>query len=177
MLGIVFTEFSQMVEEAFSIDMLDDIIDMAENPHDGSYTAMGVYAHDELVALVGALSQKTGQPPEALVEAFGVHLLGRFRVLYPDFFSGKSDAFEFLEGIESTIHTHVRKLYPSAELPVITFTRDGDKIMRLSYKSSRPFAPLALGLVKGAMAHFNEPAEVEMSGSANDAVITITRQG
>jgi len=55
-----------------------------------------------------------------------------------------------------TIHVEVRKLYPDAELP--TFTCDTSTPGRLTmlYRSSRPFADLAEGLIAGCIAHFCE---------------------
>ena len=44
MLGIVFTEFFDLVDEAFGEEILDDIIDMANLSNDGAYTAVGRYA-------------------------------------------------------------------------------------------------------------------------------------
>jgi hypothetical protein len=164
-----------MVEETFSMDMLDDILDTAKNPHDGSYTAVGVYDHQELIDMVAALSEKSGIPIDDLVQAFVTHLMGRFKVLYPFFFQDKNNSFEFLEGIEDTIHTEVRKLYPSAELPQIDWIRIDEKSMEIHYSSNRPFSALAVGLIKGCMSHFQEEANISMEGNANKAVITIKK--
>ncbi len=45
MKGVVFTEFIEMVEDQFSADMVDDIIDDAQPPSGGAYTAVGTYDH------------------------------------------------------------------------------------------------------------------------------------
>lgn len=60
MKGIVFTEFIEMVENRFSADMMDDILDAANTASGGAYTAVGTYDHGEMVALVSALSAHTG---------------------------------------------------------------------------------------------------------------------
>ena len=54
MKGIVFTEFLEMVEDRFSLDMVDDLIDDCDLPSGGVYTAVGTYSHEEIVALVSA---------------------------------------------------------------------------------------------------------------------------
>ena len=41
MLGIVFTEFIEMVEETFGADMADDIIDDADIESAGAFTSVG----------------------------------------------------------------------------------------------------------------------------------------
>ena len=155
MKGMVFTEFLEMVESKFSADMVDDIIDDSDLASGGAYTAVGTYDHGELVQMVVALSKRTDQPVPALVQAFGLHLFGRFHTLYPAFFQGISSAMDFLEGIESVIHTEVRKLYPDAQLPKFDCTRSSDGL-DMVYSSPRHFGDLAEGLIKGALEFFGD---------------------
>ena len=75
MKGVVFTEFLEMVEARFSADVVDDIIDAANLPSGGVYTAVGTYPHEEIVALVLALAQQTGLSVRDLLLVFGEHLL------------------------------------------------------------------------------------------------------
>lgn len=153
MKGMVFTEFLEMVEAKFSADMVDDIIDDSALPNGGAYTAVGTYDHGELVQMVVALSQRTSLPVPTLVQVFGEHLFGRFHVLYPSFFAGHASVLDFLAGIETVIHTEVRKLYPDAQLPRFDCTRLADGL-DMRYSSPRHFGDLAEGLIKGAVAHF-----------------------
>ena len=62
MKGIVFSEFIEMVEEKFSPEVMDEVIEAASAKLDsaGSYTSVGVYDHLELVELVTELSRTTG---------------------------------------------------------------------------------------------------------------------
>ncbi len=60
MKGLVFTEFLDMVEQRFSADMVDDIIEASDLPSGGAYTAVGTYSHSEIVALVQQLAIRTG---------------------------------------------------------------------------------------------------------------------
>lgn len=159
MKGMVFTEFLEMVESKFSADMVDDIIDDAAPASGGAYTAVGTYDHGELVSMVVALSQRSGMPVPALVHAFGAHMFGRFHSLYPGFFSGIHSAVDFLDGIETVIHTEVRKLYPDAQLPSFDCVRRPDGL-DMVYASPRHFGDLAMGLIEGAIAHFGDPVTV-----------------
>jgi hypothetical protein len=110
MKGVVFTEFLEMVEEAHSPDMVDAIIADAAPPHGGAYTAVGTYPAQEMGALVGALARHSGTPAPELLRGFGAHIFSRFTALYPGFFEGVDDTFDFLERIETIIHTEVLKL-------------------------------------------------------------------
>lgn len=160
MKGIVFTEFLEMVEDKFSEDMVDDIIDDADLESGGVYTAVGTYPHSEIVDLVVALSQHSGIDVPVLIKTFGHHLFGRFTELYPNFFPEGQNAFVFLESIENYIHVEVKKLYPDAELPTFDTHQDGDNTLVMLYQSKHPFATLAEGLIEGCLQHFDESATV-----------------
>jgi hypothetical protein len=159
MKGIVFSEFSEMVEEVFSPEILDQIIEQADLPSQGAYTAVGTYDHAEIFSLVQHLSVATDTPADVLVKAFGRHLAGRFSTLYPGFFDGVDGTFEFLETIENHVHAEVRKLYPDAELPAFDTCSEGERLTLL-YQSRRPFADLAEGLILGCSEYFGETVEI-----------------
>ena len=52
--------------------------------------------------------------------------------------------------------------------------------MRLTYQSTRPFAPLAEGLIRGCLAHFGEAADIEIedlsAGAGTAARFLITQR-
>ncbi|MEG3638601.1 heme NO-binding domain-containing protein [Magnetococcus sp. PR-3] len=173
MLGIVFSEFEKLVEEKFSMDMLDDILDEANLDNDGAFTAVGSYPFADLAKMVGLLSKHSGIPVPDLVEVFGGHLFTIFHQRYAQFFEGIDSSLTFLEGIEDTIHTEVQKLYPEAELPTFTCTRIDDQTLQMHYQSRRPLAPLALGLIRACVEHFGQPAHIRHEGEANDMVFTV----
>lgn len=158
MKGMIFTEFMEMVENTWSLDMVDKLIDRAGVG--GAYTAVGTYPHQEMLALVDALSQETGTPVPELVRAFGKHLFGRFALAYPRFFRGVENSLDFLSGIEDAIHAEVRKLYPDADLPGFEVERIPDGLV-MTYYSSHPYADLAHGLIEGCARHFGEEIRVD----------------
>ena len=167
MKGVVFTEFIEMVEDVFSPDIADQIINDSELDSDGAYTAVGTYDHHEILAMVTRLSELTSIPVDDLVQTFGKHLLKRFTELYPSFFNEVDDTFTFLETIENHVHIEVLKLYPDAELPSFTVDQPDVKTLIMCYESSRPFAMLAKGLIKGAAEHFSEKISIEMVDLSN----------
>jgi len=159
MKGMVFTEFLEMVEQKFSANMVDDILDDSNPASGGFYTAVGTYDHQELVAMVIALSKRSGLLVPDLVQAFGNHLFTVFANNYSQFFDNVPDAFTFLYGIEEVIHAEVIKLYPDAELPKFQCKRDGN-ILYLTYQSQRHLADLAEGLISGSAEYFGETFSV-----------------
>jgi hypothetical protein len=155
MKGVVFTEFLEMVEARHSPAMLEDLIDEADLPSHGVYTAVGTYPHGEMVLLVRALSKRTGVPVPDLLKLFG-----RFKVRYPHHFKDARNAFDFLAGVETYIHKDVIKLYPDAELPTFAVEAHEASYMRLIYTSPRPFGDLCEGLIVGCLKHFGEIARI-----------------
>jgi len=169
MKGVVFTEFLEMVEEKFSADMVDDIIDDSDLPSEGIYTSVGTYSHKEIVQLVSSLSSYTNIAVPDLVRIFGAHLFGRFSVLYPVFFPAGTEVFDFLESVETYIRMEVKKLYPDAQLPTFVTTRENNDTLIMHYQSPHPFATLAEGLLKGCMDHFEVDAQITMTDKSNGA--------
>lgn len=156
MKGMVFTELMDMVEATFGSEVLDDMIDGAQLPHGGAYTAVGSYPHEEIVRLVQALSECTGIAVADLVKAFGSYMFGRFHEMYGRFFSDVHHAFDFLASVETYVHQEVRKLYPDAELPTFETYQPDPGCLVMVYRSKRGFGDLAEGLVIGAIQHFDE---------------------
>ncbi|MGI9282618.1 MAG: heme NO-binding domain-containing protein [Endozoicomonas sp.] len=160
MKGIIFTEFMEMVEDRFSEDVAEEIIELADLPSGGSYTSLGTYSHAEVLNLVTCLSQVSGAKIEDLVQAFGEYLFGRFADVHADFFENVSGSLDFMMKVEDYIHIEVQKLYPEANPPKLSCDRIADNEMTLHYASHRPFAPLAKGLIQGCAAWFKETIEV-----------------
>jgi hypothetical protein len=174
MKGMVFTEFMDMVEDVFSVDILEDIIEKSNLPNDGAYTAVGTYDHEEIVRMTANLSQAVDIPVPTLLEVFGKHLFGRFSARYPKFFEGINDPFEFLKNIDNYIHVEVRKLYPDAELPRFYHEQKSANELTMYYMSSRHFEDLAVGLISGCLAHFDKAGKVEKTEGqykGEDAII------
>lgn len=180
MKGLVFAEFLEMVEKSHSPEMVDDIIENAAPGSGGAYTAVGTYPHQEMIDLASALSEQTGTPLPDLMRTFGRHLMGRFVMLYPEFFDGVSNTFAFLETLEDHIHREVLKLYPEAELPRFSYMHPTDDTMVLHYRSARPFADFAEGLLHGCIEYWRETIQLtreDLDGPpGTNARFTLTRQ-
>ena len=181
MKGLVFSEFLEFVEERFSPKMSDDIIEGCDLPSGGIYTSVGTYHHKELVDLVSALSDKSGTPVPGLVRAFGQHLFGRLTGIFPHFVQSASSTFELLRSVEDYIHVEVRKLYPDAELPTFEFESPHPSQLIVIYRSRRPLADLAHGMMAGAIEYFGENICIERSSTSgvDDSAVkfTLTAQG
>ena len=168
MKGIVFTELMEMVENVFSPEVLDDVLDDCDLESGGAYTAVGTYDHTELLQIVSALSKHTDIPVRDLVHKFGHHLFGRFYELMPQFFENPANAFEFLESVHGYIHVEVKKLYPEAALPHFETQRHDDQKLTMIYRSQCPFADFAGGLIAGCIDFYGETIEVSSQDKNSD---------
>ncbi len=179
MLGIVFTEFTEMIEELFSPEVVDAVLETPGLKSKGIFTSVGYYDHADMVRMVAALSKEVQLPVDDLVSAFGEHLFSKLVKKYPILVSGHDSALNFLATVDSTVHKEVIKLYPQAELPHFSCERvRADKLV-MQYQSKRPFSQLALGLIKGCAKYFNEQVEIDYRATDDDqfysAVFEITR--
>ena len=167
MKGIVFTEFLELVENEFGLEVVQQIIDECELETEGVYTSVGTYSHKDMFKMVGKLSEIKGIPVPALLTVFGEYFFTTLKEKYPVFVE-KPNLFSFLNSIDQYIHPEVLKLYPDAELPRFDAEIKSDNEIMLNYMSSRKMSDLAIGLIKGAANHFEEDVDVVKIGEAND---------
>ena len=159
MKGIVFTEFLELIENEFGLEVVQQIIDECELDTDGIYTSVGTYSHKDMFKMVGKLSEIKGVPVPALLTVFGEYFFTTLKDKYPVFVE-KPDLFSFLNSIDQYIHPEVLKLYPDAELPRFDAEIKSDNEMLLNYISSRKMSDLAIGLIKGGSNYFKEDVEI-----------------
>ena len=179
MKGIVFREFIRMVEDQFSLEMADAIIEASQLASGGSYTSVGTYPHEEMVELVRQLSLRLDQPVPDLLKHFGRHLFQRFTVIHPEYVTTHASAFELLTMLDEHVHVEVRKLYRDAELPSFEHEQLADNKMLFIYRSVRSLADFAEGLIEGCIEHFGQPMNIERidlpaNGNGAHARFTLT---
>lgn len=181
MRGIIFTEFVSLVEEKFGVQMADQLLSMPGLTDGGAYTSVGNYPHGEMLTLVTGLAERTGLPADELCRVFGEWLFPKLAGGFDFATRPHADAFSFLASLDAIIHAEVRKLYPDAELPSVPVTRVDAGTLVMEYRSKRPFADVAEGLLRGCLGWYGERAEIRrepLDGTpANAARFTIVRKG
>ncbi len=167
MKGIVFTEFLDLVEDQFGIQIVQEIIDSCDLSTGGAYTSVGTYDHKEMFQMVGKLAEIKSTSVGELLELYGNHFFGVLAKSYPQFME-EHDLFTFLSSIDGYIHPEVLKLYPDAELPRFSSEVNQDGVLILVYESSRKMADFAIGLLKGASDFFKSPIQIEKVKTEKD---------
>lgn len=171
MKGMVFTNFLEMVEDKFSIDVVDTIIEESDIPSGGAYTAVGTYPHSEMVALLQALEKAVSIPISELLKVYGEHLFSKLATGYPALLTGCTRSRDLLLKLDGVIHVEVKKLYPDAELPRFEATELPDGRLQMHYLSDRHMEDLAEGLLRGCFKHFEETVAVDRTPQADGTVI------
>jgi len=160
--GVVFRQFLEFSEREFGEAVIDELLNSTELASGGVYTNVGYYDHSEMIALVTALSNRTGTSARALLVKFGQNLFPSLIAGHPQ--DGVTHAFDLIEQIHGVIHRDVKKLYPDAEVPDIRPSmRNGNDEMRITYDSARPMADLCEGMIMAALDHYDDLEDFEIS--------------
>ena len=180
MKGIIFTELFDLVEQAFGYEISERLLDECDLPSGGVYTSVGTYDHTEILELVGHLSKLTDIPAPQLLITYGKYIFSKLHAQLDTMGLTFDNSFSLFSALDDIIHPEVLKLYPDAELPTFSAQRLNDDQLKLVYRSCRPFAHMAEGLILGCGDHYGEGLTVDLShlNDNNDprTDITITRQ-
>lgn len=168
MKGIIFTEFLEMVEEKFGLEVVDDIIEDCNLSSEGIYTSVGTYDFNEMVSLITSLSKTVQIDANTLIYTFGHFLFSSLGKAHPEVIKNYTNPLGLLYSIEDHIHVHVQKLYPDAELPTFKILEKTDTSLSMVYASSRGLYRLAHGLIEKCFEHFNSSAQVTYELLKND---------
>ncbi len=168
MKGIVFTEFLDLVENKFGLEMVDKIISASHLESEGIYTSVGTYKFSEMLQLLQHLSVNTNIKIDDLLLVYAEHFFSVLKDSYPGLIATYKDPIEMLASIEDHIHVEVRKIYPDAELPTFEVLEKTDNTLVMIYKSSRAMHHFGLGLMNKTFEHFNSTATIELEKIKED---------
>ncbi|WP_452602899.1 heme NO-binding domain-containing protein [Pontimicrobium sp. MEBiC06410] len=168
MKGIVFTEFLDLVEDKFGLEMVDNIINNSQLESGGVYTSVGTYKFSEMLQLLQHLSENTNISIDDLLLVYAEHFFGVLKDSYPELLATYKDPIEMLSSIENHIHVEVRKIYPDAELPTFVIESKTENSLIMIYKSSRAMHHFGLGLMNKTFEHFNSTATITLENIKED---------
>ena len=168
MKGIVFTEFLDLVEDKFGLEMVDKIISESKLESEGAYTAIGTYSFSEMLQLLTHLSKYTEISIDNLLLVYGEHFFSVIENSYPGLLATYKDPIDMLSSIENHIHVEVQKIYPDAELPTFVVEEKSENSLIMVYKSSRAMHHFGLGLMNKTFEHFNSSASIVLEKIKED---------
>tara|TARA_R110002074_G_scaffold146084_1_gene295416 strand:+ start:3948 stop:4487 length:540 start_codon:yes stop_codon:yes gene_type:complete len=168
MKGIVFTEFLEMVEIEFGLEVVDTIITESNLDSKGVYTSVGTYNFIEIQELIIQLSKQKNIPVDELIYAFGHYFFKTLLKIHPNIFTYYKDPLTFIASIENHIHVEVRKIYPDAELPHFTILEKDDSKLEVIYTSKRAMYMFAKALMEKTFEHYGQIAKIDLFKIKND---------
>lgn len=177
MKGIVFTEFLDLVEDKFGLEMVDTIISKSKLESEGVYTSIGTYSFSEMLQLLTHLSNYTEISIDNLLLVYGEHFFSVIERNYPQFLKMYDDPIMMLASIESHIHVEVQKIYPNAELPTFEVLDKTKNSIELLYKSSRAMHYFGMGLINKTFQYFKMTAKIvydKIKDDGTEVKISIT---
>ncbi|QMU65778.1 MAG: hypothetical protein GKR88_16865 [Flavobacteriaceae bacterium] len=160
MKGIIFTEFLDLVETKFGLEMVDEIIEASDLESMGVYAATGTYSFSEMLSLITNLSERTKITINDLLTVYAHHFFGVIERSYRHILHLYKDPIDMLASIENHIHVEVRKIYPDAELPRFVVVEKTKNRLELEYFSSRSMYAFAYGLMEKTFQHYNRSATI-----------------
>ena len=157
MKGVLFNVVEDVVTEAFSADVWDDVVD--RSGVSGAYTSLGTYPDSELQSVVEATASAAGQTVPDTLRLAGhlgfAHLVRRA----PDLLDGLDGWRAVLTSLDDIIHPEVRKIYPDSDVPGFAVEPDGSDLV-VTYTSRRALCALAEGLMTGSGRWFDVELDV-----------------
>jgi len=160
MKGIIFTEFLDLVEEKFGLEMVDKIINQSNLESQGIYTSVGTYEFSEMLQLISHLSENTDISIDDLLLVYAEHLFKALIKSHQNLVQYYKDPMDLLASIENHIHVEVQKIYPDAQLPTFELEERTDNSMTMVYKSDKALYMLGKGLMMETFKLFGVDGEV-----------------
>lgn|SRR5262245_31797900 len=178
MRGEILNEFLEFAADRFGSEAAGALTTCTGEPR---YEGARHYELAQLEDLVDQLATAQGESRRAVLANFGVHLFRYFAALYPTFLDEAESAIALLASIDGYVHGELKKLYPDAEFPAFECRSVAPGGLEMTYRSARPLADLAEGLIRGCIEHFGDPVRLVREdlpgtpGTAARFVLTVDR--
>jgi hypothetical protein len=178
MKGIIFTEFLDLVEEKFGLEMVDQIICQSRLESEGVYTSIGTYSISEFLQLLHHLSKNKSISLINLLTVYAAQIFSAMDRIHPDILSSYKNPIEMIASmnyhIEIIFNTknatplEVLKAKSYSPLPHFTIKEKTENLLIINYKSNRGMQYFWLGLMHEMFKHFNETATIVLEKIKED---------
>ena len=162
MKGAIFKLLEDFVDATYGPDAFDDLVESTELETIEPFVGPGNYPPGDLLALVATAVATHDTTVERLLRAFGRHAFLSLARSVPTLIEGLDTPHDFLCGLESMIHTEVRKLDPEANPARFTVTDVDDTEILLRYESPFGLFPLVEGFLDGIADWYEIPLDHEL---------------
>ena len=159
MKGAIFNLFEEFVSSHFGEDVYDQIVDLTPLETAEPFVGPGRYPASDLLALVATATEVLDIALDDALRAFGAFSFPHLARSVEPLIAALPTAREFLLGLESVIHTEIRKLDPASQPARFTVEEAGNDVLRLHYRSDLGLFALVSGFLDGVAAWYGEPLD------------------
>ncbi len=104
---------------------------------------------------------------DAAKELFGRQLVPALLAIYGNHVNPEWKTYQLLQNTELVMHKAVRKQEHNANPPILNVSAVHDKLIIIDYYSKRKMACLAIGIIKGVAAYYNELESIQIIPTTN----------
>jgi hypothetical protein len=188
MKGIIFTEFLDLVEERFGLEMVDKIICQSRLESEGIYTSIGTYSFYEFLQLLHNLSKNNSISIINLLRVYATQIFSAMDTIHPDMLKSYNDSIEMIAAMNQHIekifttkdasHEQLLKAKSFSPLPQFIVKEKTKNSLIINYKSQRRMEHFWLGLMHEMFQHFDETATIvleKVKKDGSEVKFTITK--
>ena len=103
MLGLLVSEFVDMVEARFGAPMAEAILFGTDVPSHQHEDRLDLYPAAQLEVLFDVLARRVGRPPRELMQTLAGRVISRIRLVNPDVFARHADLFGQISASEDVL--------------------------------------------------------------------------
>lgn len=159
MKGTVVGTWVKTLSKLYPEDVVKEKMKLSGMDPETTISPLDDIADEKVYRFIKEMSKEFSISEEDLWREIGQDNVKAFHAGYSSFFD-KSNMFQFLNSMND-VHQVVRKRIPGSNPPVLDIDIIGKKEAYFTYKSKRNMNNYLMGLIKGAMNHFNEDIKVE----------------
>ncbi|MGI4743997.1 MAG: heme NO-binding domain-containing protein [Janthinobacterium lividum] len=165
--GTIFTLLKRYVQTQYDHSTWLKLVEQS-GLESGDFSHREVYPDAHIYALVGQAAEMTGIPAGELHEKFGEYLVPDLMYMYQKYVNPDWRTLEMLENTEHTMHDQVRREHPENSPPVLQVKRLNENELLINYVSPRRMGGLAVGIVRGLAAYFDETDRIDVMPTTSE---------
>jgi predicted hydrocarbon binding protein len=158
--GLIFVQLKKYAAQRLGPEAWDELLHKAAL-QGRMYLPVQQYPDDELLALVRAISLRTGGDADAVLQDLGAFMAPELLRMYGSLLDRSWTTLDVVENTEDTIHRVVRARNPGARPPELQAERRAPDEVIVTYASARRLCGFAKGIVRGLARHFGETVAID----------------
>jgi hypothetical protein len=160
--GSIFVLLKRFIENTYDYSTWIKLVEAA-GLEQATYEMWEMYPTRELLALVHAASELSGEPVYNLMEKYGEFLVPDLLMVYKKYVNPQWRTYDMLLHTENSMHGAVKREDNRTNPPMLLVTKVGSKQLIVDYYSKRKMSGIAVGIIKGIAKHYNESDSVSVT--------------